>query len=963
MSERLMSFEQGSQSAGQGPSPRRSVARTSMVLCALILAAAFAPAQAAIQLSDGLPFSDVSLSTTLPQFSPDGQYVVYRQDAVTDGAFDLWSARVDGSSAPVLLSQPLLATQGQFMFFAISPDSERVVYAVDQDTTGKTELYSVRIDGVGAVTKLNLTLASDRDVIAFRISPTSDRVIYSADAQDWTDYGLFSVPITGPGNASVQLNPDLSSDSDVDGFQISPDGDTVIYRRGRNATDVWNLYGVASNGGEAVLVNGALPPGAKVWNYFLITPDSNRVVYLADSTISGTFDLFSVSLSGGGPVKLSTGVSAGFSIDPSFLISPDGARVVFRGATVAAQAYQLFSVPVTGGTVVRLNGALQTGEDVEAAFAISADSSKVVYRSDEDVNDVVEVYSVPVAGGTPTRLNPSFALPVPTALDVLDFAISPDSTRVVYRADQNVDTLNELFSVPIGGGTSTKLNRSLASGGDVQNFRISPNGLWVIYGADQDADTVDELLGVPITGGTVLDLSGPLASGGDVVLCAPSCTASTAVAAYDISSTSLDVLYAADETSNDQVELYDASLGGPPSAPTAVVATPGNTQVTVTFAVPASNGGSPITGYTVTPNPATVGWVDSNAGSTATTHLITNLTNGTAYTFTVRATNVNGTGAASAPSNSVTPATVPSAPSAVAAVPRNFGADVTFAASASNGGAAISGYTVISNPPGGIDLSQGTTALTHYVVGLTNGTPYTFTVVAQNAMGPSPASAASSAVTPGCAPEVGANLFCDGVESSDTSQWSFASAVPGAPTSVVAAAGNAQATVTFVAPIVAPGNAVTGYTVTSNPPGGVDSNAGAVGLSHVVTGLTNGTAYTFTVRATNTTGEGPASAPSNSVTPATVPEAPTGVVAVAGDSVATVVFVAPLDDGGSPILGYTVTSTPAGGVDTNAGQLGLTHAITGLANGTEYTFTVKATNAAGTGADSKPSNPVTPSPS
>ena len=77
----------------------------------------------------------------------------------------------------------------------------------------------------------------------------------------------------------------------------------------------------------------------------------------------------------------------------------------------------------------------------------------------------------------------------------------------------------------------------------------------------------------------------------------------------------------------------------------------------------------------------------------------------------------------------------------------------------------------------------------------------------------------------------------------------------------------------------------------------------------------------------------------------------------------TVVFVAPLDDGGSPILGYTVTSTPAGGVDTNAGQLGLTHAITGLTNGTEYTFTVKATNAAGTGADSKPSNPVTPSPS
>lgn len=959
MSERVMSDEKEKQPVGQRHSSQRGPAATALALSAWILAAALSPAQAAIQLSDGLPFSDVSISTTLPQISPDGQYAVYRQDAVTDGAFDIWSVRVDGSSAPVRLSDPLLSTQGQFGSFAISPDSDWVVYAVDQDTTGKTELYSVPIDG-GVVTKLNLSLPADRDVIAFRISPTSDRVVYSADAQDWTQYGLFSVPITGPGNASVQLNPSLSFDSDVDGFQISPDGDTVVYRKGRNATDSWDLYSVAMIGGEAVLINGALPSGAAPRNYFLITPNSARVLYLVDATVDDSFDLYSVAINGGGPVKLTTGVSAGYSIDPSFQISADGSRVAFRGATVAAQVYHLFSAPVTGGTVVRLNGALQAGENVEATFAISQDSSKVVYRSDEDVNDVIELYSVPIGGGTPTRLNPSFALPVPTASDVLDFAISPDSARVVYRADQNVDTLNELFSVPLAGGTATKLNRSLASGGDVLNYRISPNSAWVVYGADQDADTVEELLGVPLAGGTVLDLNGPLPSGGDVVLCAPTCAASTSVPAYDISSTSLDVIYAADQTSNDQVELFDASLGGPPSAPTAVVATAGNGQVSVTFAPPASNGGSAITGYTVTPSPATAGWVDANAGSTATTHLITNLTNGTAYTFTVRASNANGTGAASAPSNVATPATVPSAPTAVAAVPRNFGADVTFAASASNGGAAISGYTVISNPPGGVDLSQGTTDLKHYLVGLTNGIPYTFTVVAQNAMGSSPASAASSAVTPGCAPEVGVNLFCDGLETSDTSQWSFASAVPGAPTSVVAAAGNAQATVTFVAPIVAPGNAVTGYTVTSSPPGGVDSNAGAVGLSHVVTGLTNGTSYTFTVRATNNSGEGPASAPSNSVTPSTVPGAPTGVVAVAGDASATVVFVAPLDDGGSAILGYTVISSPPGGVDTNAGQLGLTHAITGLTNGVEYTFSVTATNASGTGGESKPSNPVTP---
>ena len=75
-----------------------------------------------------------------------------------------------------------------------------------------------------------------------------------------------------------------------------------------------------------------------------------------------------------------------------------------------------------------------------------------------------------------------------------------------------------------------------------------------------------------------------------------------------------------------------------------------------------------------------------------------------------------------------------------------------------------------------------------------------------------------------------------------------------------------------------------------------------------MTGLTNGTAYTFTVTATNAIGSGPPSAPSNSVTPAAVPGAPTGVTATAGNAQATVTFVPPVNNGGSPITGYTVTS-------------------------------------------------------
>jgi uncharacterized protein (TIGR02145 family) len=91
------------------------------------------------------------------------------------------------------------------------------------------------------------------------------------------------------------------------------------------------------------------------------------------------------------------------------------------------------------------------------------------------------------------------------------------------------------------------------------------------------------------------------------------------------------------------------------------------------------------------------------------------------------------------------------------------------------------------------------------------------------------------------------------------------STVPGAPTIVTATAGNAQAVVTFTAPVSNGGSAITGYTVTSSP-GNIIGSGSTSPIT--VTGLTNGTAYTFTVTATNAIGTSLASSASNSVIPA-----------------------------------------------------------------------------------------------
>lgn len=281
-----------------------------------------------------------------------------------------------------------------------------------------------------------------------------------------------------------------------------------------------------------------------------------------------------------------------------------------------------------------------------------------------------------------------------------------------------------------------------------------------------------------------------------------------------------------------------SAAAGPvvPGAPTIGTAIAGNAQATVSFTPPASDGGSAITGYTVTSNPG--GKTARGAGSPI---IVKGLTNGTPYTFTVTAKNKMGIGPASSPSSPpVTPATVPSAPAGIKATASNQQVTVSFTAPASNGGSAITGYTVIWTPKDGSDTNAGSPlATTHTVTGLTYGTTYTFTVTATNAMGTGPASK-SIKITP--------------------------ATVPSAPTIGTVTAGKKQVSVSFT-PTSTGGDPITSYIVTPY----IGSNAGKTtsGAHSPITvkGLTSGTAYTFTVTAKNKLGTGTPSTASSSVVP------------------------------------------------------------------------------------------------
>ncbi|HEY5286065.1 MAG TPA: fibronectin type III domain-containing protein [Solirubrobacteraceae bacterium] len=192
----------------------------------------------------------------------------------------------------------------------------------------------------------------------------------------------------------------------------------------------------------------------------------------------------------------------------------------------------------------------------------------------------------------------------------------------------------------------------------------------------------------------------------------------------------------------------------PPAAPTGVSATGGEGSATVTWTAP-SPGTSPIASYTITPyigntaQPATT----ISGSPPASKATITGLENGTAYTFTVTATNAVGNGPASEKSNAVTPSapTAPAAPAAPTATPGNAGATVSWSAPANNG-SPITSYTItpyLGSTAQTPTTINGTPPVTNATItGLTNGLTYTFTVTATNAIGTGPASPSSNAVTP-----------------------------------------------------------------------------------------------------------------------------------------------------------------------------------------------------------------------
>lgn len=308
-----------------------------------------------------------------------------------------------------------------------------------------------------------------------------------------------------------------------------------------------------------------------------------------------------------------------------------------------------------------------------------------------------------------------------------------------------------------------------------------------------------------------------------------------------------------------------------PDAPIIGTATASDSQATVTFAPPAYDGGDPVQGYTVTANPG--GESATGTGSPVT---VFGLTNGVSYTFTVSATNTLGVSAPSAASNAVTPK--------------------------------ASQYILFTNPGtqqfGSSPTLNATTSL-GLTVSFASQSPEVCTITSAGRL---------TFVTAGTCTIQASQPGNDAVAAAASVAHSFAVAprVPTAPVVGTVTPGDRQVTVAFSPPLSNGGSAITHYTVTSRAGG---HSATGTTSPIIVSGLTNGTVYQFSVTATNAAGTSVPSEFSLGAIPNT-PAVVTGVSVPANGLYGpgqqldfTVSWDQPVTIEGSPRLGLVIGST------------------------------------------------------
>lgn len=348
----------------------------------------------------------------------------------------IWSVRLDGSGRARISPDVPLAKLGGFL---VTGDGAHVVFRSDADSDGRFRLFSAPADGSAAAIPIDGTPIDPAlaDVKSFKLTADGTRAIFLANLDEVGQFELYSVPVTG-GSPTRLL---LALHELIQDYRLSPTAEwMVIQFRNPVQTGNYDLYQAETD--QASLperINDSLDaPTERIWSWQL-SPTGEHAVWISNED-GGTIDIFSHQLGGGGKHVLNgllqaENVLAETGPNMPIVVSPDGNHVLFamRSTTYPTHLTELYLAPVGGWP--SNNGApdfLGYDQPSGGRIEFSPDSNWIVYRS----GSALVTRSTSGENG-PCVISQSAVSPnqgFGYAVEVLDFAIHPDSQRTAYTA-------------------------------------------------------------------------------------------------------------------------------------------------------------------------------------------------------------------------------------------------------------------------------------------------------------------------------------------------------------------------------------------------------------------------------------------------------------------------------------------------------------------------------------------------
>ncbi len=437
--------------------------------------------------------------------SPDRSMLAYTADQDVDGVVELY-VTPSNVSMPVEVSGALVAGGDVFGFYW-APDSSRLAYFADQDTDGVIEIYTTLPSGNGSTKVSGSLVAGGQTRLSFRVwAPDSSYIAFEADKETDEVDELYTV--RPDGTNLTKISHPLTAGENVIQFEWAPDSSRVAYFTRDDLGNTYQpLHVVFPDGsGNTLVSTPAFPGGGLLARGFAWAPDSSQFVYQVENGDQFNFPILSEIVTalpdGSNQIRVSTPQLDFVSLFGDEW-SPVGSRIAYSGTINDNGVFtdNVFTVSTDGSDHTQITN-FQSGESINF-HSWSPDSTMIAYDTFDDV--------LHIAAQDGTRDVPASQPSEEVCCGRWFWA--PNNSRLAYN-----DTAQGVLRSVLPDGTGHReVSGPTVSGGGITRFRWVRDSSRIIYRADQDIDETFEIYSSLPDGSNNKKISGSMVAGGGVI--------------------------------------------------------------------------------------------------------------------------------------------------------------------------------------------------------------------------------------------------------------------------------------------------------------------------------------------------------------------------------------------------------------------------------------------------------------